>query len=88
MANFNIIFKDSAEKDLRKISKQYIKNIVSKIQVLTDNPFPHGYTKLSGREEFYRIRSGDYRIIYTVDLKAKAILICYIRHRKDVYKVI
>lgn len=86
MAVYKILFKESAEKDLKKIPKTLLKNIIRKISALENNPYHYGYVKLSGSEGFYRIRTGDYRVIYSADNKAKVLTVWYIRHRKDVYK--
>lgn len=88
MAVYNLLFKESAQKDLSKIPKLFLKNIVRKLNGFETDPFPHGHIKLSGSNEFFRIRVGDYRIIYSVDTKIKSVVVWYIRHRKDVYKVI
>ena len=60
--------------------------IVGVIDLLGDNPLPPKALKLRGREG-YRIRVGDYRILYTFDGKVMAVLIIKIGHRKDVYRV-
>jgi len=88
MAAYKLLFKQSSQKDLSKIPKSILKNIISKLNRFETDPFPHGHIKLSGSNEFYRIRVGDYRIIYSVDSKLKSVIVWYIRHRKDVYKVI
>ncbi len=56
------------------------------LRKLDDNPRPHGTEKLTGSEDFYRIREGDYRIIYTIKDKELIILVVKIGHRKDVYR--
>jgi mRNA-degrading endonuclease RelE of RelBE toxin-antitoxin system len=53
---------------------------------LTADPFPSQSLKLAGGELFYRIRVGDYRIVYQVDTEEKQVVIQYIRHRRDVYR--
>ncbi|MBI5324375.1 MAG: type II toxin-antitoxin system RelE/ParE family toxin [Ignavibacteriae bacterium] len=86
MGLFRIEFKTSIEHDLNNIDKQYIPKILSIINELTIKPFPVGYKKLKDSESLYRIRFGNYRIIYKVDIKTKTIYIYHIRHRKDVYR--
>lgn len=88
MASYKIQFKESAEKDIKKIPKSFLKNVVRKISVLESVPFPQGSIKLTGSKDIYRIRTGDYRIVYSVNLKTNTIIIHYIRHRKEVYRVI
>ena len=86
MSSFNVIFKQSAERDLRKIDKKYISKIIMTIENLILNPFPKKATKLIGTEATYRIRVGSYRIIYQIEIKSKNIYIYHIRHRRDAYK--
>ena len=83
---FKISWKSSSEHDLRKIDRQYISRILDVIESLADNPFPSQSKKLKDSESSYRIRIGEYRVIYQVDSKMKEITIYYIRHRKDAYK--
>jgi len=86
MDSFKINWKSSSEHDLKKIDRQYIARILDAIESLMDNPFPSQSKKLKDSESSYRLRIGDYRIIYQVDSKKKEITIYYIRHRKDAYK--
>lgn len=86
MASFKIYWKGSSEHDLKRIDKQYITKILNIIESLADNPYPVKSRKLQGSESSYRIRIGDYRVIYQIDTKKKVIIIYHIRHRKEVYK--
>lgn len=86
MGSYKIILKKSVEKDLRSIDSRYIPKIMSAIQSLVENPTPHGFRQLVGTEKTYRIRIGDYRVIYLIDSLASEILIQHIAHRKDVYR--
>ncbi len=86
MASYEIQWKHSAEKDLRGIDRQFISRILKAINSLTDNPFPSQHRKLQGSESSYRIRIGDYRVIYQVDIENKIIVIYHVRHRKDIYR--
>lgn len=86
MANYKIEISSSAEKYLKKIPKKDILKIVEAIQVLSINPFPNGHRKLVGEYNAYRIRQGDYRIIYEVEGKKLLILVLKIGHRRDIYK--
>ncbi|MBZ0203159.1 MAG: type II toxin-antitoxin system RelE/ParE family toxin [Ignavibacteria bacterium] len=88
MAQYKLLFKQSAKKDLSKLPKQFLKNVLKRLTGFETNPFPHGNIKLSGSNEFYRIRVGDFRIVYSVNNKLKIVIVWYVRHRKDVYKVI
>ena len=86
MASFNIVFKTSAEKDLRSLPQSAIGRVLKQIGLLASEPFPRQSLKLTGVESLYRIRVGDYRIVYGVDKDAGRVIIHYVRHRHDVYR--
>jgi mRNA interferase RelE/StbE len=83
---FRIEWKKSTRKDLRKLPSSTTDKIVEAVENLAENPFPHGVEKLSGSEHAYRIRLGDYRIVYEVVTESKLVEIQRVRHRKDVYR--
>lgn len=86
MASFDVVPKPSVEKDLRSIPKSTLLRILKRIDKLAEEPFPHQTVKLEGGEELYRIRVGDYRIIYGVNRSAKQIIIHHVRHRREAYR--
>ena len=86
MGFYNISFKKSAEKELRSLDKKLISRVLSSIEELSDNPMPPGCRKLVGSERTYRIRIGDYRVVYVLDHDTTTIEIQKIAHRKEVYK--
>jgi len=88
MASYNIFFKPSVEKDLRPLPKSLVARVMAQIEKLKTDPFPPRAIKLSSAERLYRIRVGDYRIVYEVDTKAKQVVIHYIRHRREVYRAL
>jgi mRNA interferase RelE/StbE len=83
---FRIEWKKSTRKDFRKLPPSTTDRIVEAVENLAENPFPHGVGKLSGSEHAYRIRLGDYRIVYEVVTESKLVEIQRVRHRKDVYR--
>ena len=83
--NYKIIVKPSAQKDLDKLPDKELKRIASRLGQLRINPRPIGVQKLSD-EEGYRLRSGNYRILFIINDKIKNIFIFRIKHRKDAYK--
>jgi len=85
MALYNIVFKPSVEKDLRPLPKSVVVRVMGHIEHLKADPIPRQAIKLSGAERLYRIRVGDYRIVYQVDARAKQVTIHYVRHRREVY---
>jgi len=86
MASFEIFWKSSAERDLRKIDRQYIPQILRAVESLAENPFPNQLRKLRGSESSYRIRVGSYRVIYQVDSPNRVVTIFHVRHQKEAYK--
>ncbi|MBI5049242.1 MAG: type II toxin-antitoxin system RelE/ParE family toxin [Deltaproteobacteria bacterium] len=86
MVSFKIEWKGSSERDIRNIDRQYVHRIINVIESLSENPFPVQFKKLRDSELTYRIRVGDYRVIYQVDLQKKVVTIYHIRHRKDAYR--
>ena len=83
--SYNLITKKSAERELRATPKQDMRRIVARIQGLAQDPRPSGCEKLSERER-YRVRQGDYRIIYAVDDESRTVEIVKIGHRREVYR--
>lgn len=86
MANYKIEITASAEKSLKKIPKKDLEKVVEAIQVLAISPFPSGCRKLKGEEDVYRVRQGNYRIIYEIIDNKLIVLVLKIGHRKDIYK--
>jgi mRNA interferase RelE/StbE len=87
VALYNISIKTSAGKELAAVgSKPDRQRIVERIQGLAPNPRRHGSEKLAGYSDRYRIRQGNYRIIYLVDDDAQEMTIYKVGDRKDVYR--
>jgi mRNA interferase RelE/StbE len=74
-----------ARKELARIPTHFQIRIARAILVLEDNPFPHGCKKLKNRDGF-RIRVGDYRVLYFADTKSRQIVVGVIGHRREVYR--
>jgi len=88
MGSYRIEFKQSAEKDIRRIAPALIPNILRRVEALSDEPTPRQSLKLSGSERTYRLRVGDYRVIYEVDAEAQTVVIYHIRHRREAYRAL
>ncbi|MCJ7708341.1 MAG: type II toxin-antitoxin system RelE/ParE family toxin [Anaerolineales bacterium] len=86
MAPYRILLKPSVEKDLGSIPKGTVQRLLRRVEGLASEPIPRQSAKLTGAERLYRVRVGDYRIIYTVDHEARSVTIHYVRHRKDAYR--
>ena len=85
MAEYSITFARSARRELEALDSSIILRILSKIETLAVHPRPHGSRKLSGEKHLWRIRIGDYRVIYSVLDKERRIDITAVRHRRDAY---
>lgn len=86
MTPYKIFFKASVEKDISCIPREKVPGILEKIEALSGDPVPHGSRKLSGTGSLYRIRAGEYRIVYAVCHESRQIIIFYVRHRRNVYR--
>jgi len=86
MARYEIEISRSAEKQLRKLPRKEQTRVVEAILPLADNPRPLGARKLSGYADVFRIRVGQYRILYSVSSGRLVIIILKIGHRRDVHR--
>ena len=86
MDSYKIKFKPAVEKDLRSLPRPVISRILKLIENLRSNPFPRQAMKLHMGERHYRLRVGEYRIVFEVDEENKEIVINYVRHRRRVYR--
>ncbi len=84
--NYQITFSRSARKELQKLEESTLHKIFPKIEILANNPKPLGCRKLQSYENLWRIRIGDYRVLYSIEENEKIIDIVAIRHRKEAYK--
>lgn len=86
MASYKVeISKSVRKKDLPSIPKSDIIKIVKRIEKLANNPFPEGAIRLKGREE-WRIRQGDYRILYVVEHDIVTVFVVKVGHRREIYR--
>jgi mRNA interferase RelE/StbE len=83
---YKIEFAKAAEKQFAVLQKQDLKKIAKRIEKLASNPFPPDCKKLEGSDDIYRVRQGDYRILYSVFEKKLVVLVLKIGHRKEIYK--
>jgi len=86
MESYSVLLKKSVEKDLRKIPKEQLPNIFEHIEKLSHEPVPPESYKIGGAEHLYRIRAGEYRIIYQVLFDSKIVTVIYVRHRSSAYR--
>ena len=86
MASFEIRWRSATKKDLRRIPREDVSRIIAEVAKLADEALPHGSEKLTGSDHTYRLRVGDYRVVYEVLRSANVVEIQRVRHRKDVYR--
>jgi len=84
-ASYSVLVKRDAEKELRKVPRPDLQRIVRKIAALASEPRPVGSQKLSTLER-YRVRQGDWRIVYEIDDQARLVTVVRIGHRGEVYR--
>lgn len=85
MGNYRIWIKKSAGKELERIDPLFRRRIIERIQKLSEDPRPKGSKRLSGDDK-YRIRQGDYRILYQIFDDTITVIVVRIAHRRDAYR--
>ncbi len=83
---YEVYLERAAERDLRRLPVETFQRIVPHIHALAENPRPPGCRKLTGSENDWRIRIGDYRVIYEIDEGEKVVRVFRIRHRREAYR--
>jgi mRNA interferase RelE/StbE len=85
VGEYSIVFARSARHELEVLDAAIIRRILPKVESLADAPRPHGARKLAGEKHLWRIRIGDYRVIYSILDKERRIDITAVRHRREAY---
>jgi mRNA interferase RelE/StbE len=85
VASYSLLIKPSAVKELEALPAKDRRRIVTRIEELAAEPRSHGCEKLTGLEQ-YRLRQGDYRVLYSVDDETRVVLVVKVGHRRDVYR--
>ena len=83
---YAVDFAPAAERQIKAFDRSIQAQLLARIHKLASNPRPNGVEKLEGEENLYRIRSGNYRILYTINDKQLLVLVVKIADRKDVYR--
>ena len=83
---YRIEFKKSARKEILGLPRKMQRRVISAIKALADNPRPENVRKLKGSEDYYRLRVGDYRILYQIADQILTIFVIRVGHRGDVYR--
>jgi mRNA interferase RelE/StbE len=83
---YRILLERSAERDLRRLSAEMHERVIAALQGLAANPRPPGCRKLAGSRNDWRIRVGDYRVVYEIADEIRVVRVNRIRHRREVYR--
>lgn len=85
MNKYKVVIAKSAEKELANLPIEVILKIREKVSALANNPRPDGCKKLKGYKDLYRIRIGDYRVIYSIQDNILTVTVVAVGNRKDIY---
>jgi mRNA interferase RelE/StbE len=83
---YEVYLERAAERDLRKLPAETFHPIIPRIRALAETPRPPGCRKLTGSDSDWRIRIGEYRVIYEIDDAGKTVRIFRVRHRREAYR--
>lgn len=83
---YRILLERAAEKDLSRLHATIHARVIAAIQMLSTNPRPHGCRKLAGSKNDWRIRVGEYRVVYEITDEIRIVRINRVRHRREVYR--
>ncbi len=86
MPDYRITLCRSARKELENLDTRILERVFPKIEALAKTPHPKGSLKIQGQQNLWRIRAGDYRVIYSVDEAEQCVDIVAVRHRKEAYR--
>jgi mRNA interferase RelE/StbE len=84
--SYEVLFKPAAQRQLKKLTPKVQQDLLAVIEGLSAEPRPSGCKKLKGRANQYRIRLGDYRIIYGIEDAILLVRVIKIGHRRDIYE--
>ena len=83
---YEVYVEKAAENDLKRLPTITFQRIIFQIRTLAENPRPSGCSKFTGSKNDWRIRIGDYRVLYEIDERTKAVRIMRVRHRREAYR--
>ena len=84
--SYQVFLKPAAERQLKKLTLAIQEDLIALIESLSEEPRPSGCKKLKQRQNQYRVRSGDYRIIYSIEDMSLIVRVIKVGHRRDVYE--
>ncbi len=83
---YRVLLERGAEKDLTRLSSEIHDRVIAAIQGLATNPRPPGCRKLAGSKHDWRVRVGDYRVVYEIEDRIRVVRVNRVRHRRNVYR--
>jgi len=83
---YRVLLERGAERDLSRLTPDVHERVIAAIQALANNPRPSGCRKLAGSKNDWRIRVGDYRVIYEIVDQIRVVRVTRVRHRREVYR--
>jgi len=83
---YEVEFEAQVAKQLRDMQRADLQRVMDRVKALADNPWPQGSEKLAGVANAWRTRSGNYRVVYTVDDGAQVVTVTRVGHRREVYR--
>lgn len=86
MADYTVVFARSARKELQKLDPQVARRILKQIEALVAIPRPSGVVKLEGASDLWRIRVGEWRVVYRISDHHRAVDVVAVHHRRDAYR--
>jgi mRNA interferase RelE/StbE len=84
--SYAVRIRPAAQRQFARLPADAKKNVATAMEVLATEPRPHGHVKLTGSSDSYRMRVGDYRVIYQIDDAARTVRVTIIGHRREVYR--
>jgi len=86
VANYAVVFARSARKDLQNLDPPVAKRILKTVEELAANPRPSGVIKLEGASDLWRVRVGEWRVVYRISDRDRLVDVVAVRHRRDAYR--
>ncbi|HEX9433441.1 MAG TPA: type II toxin-antitoxin system RelE/ParE family toxin [Burkholderiales bacterium] len=86
MADYAVVFARSARKELQNLDPQVARRIVRVIEALINNPRPSGVVKLEGAIDLWRVRVGEWRVVYRISDRERLVDVIAVRRRRDAYR--
>jgi mRNA interferase RelE/StbE len=86
VADYSVVFARSARKELQNLDPPVARRILKQIETLVGNPRPSGVAKLEGANDLWRVRVGEWRVVYRISDRERLVDVIAVRHRRDAYR--